>query len=152
MAGKVGYPLDYSHMSTLMFFKPEVAAVGSNEKTLRKNRIPYQVAYYSNELINRAIAMRSTTGFIKIMVSKDQDQRILGMRASGPQASAYIVSVAHLINQGNSLGEVLKIFYPHPSVAEGIQECLRTIGNRSIFKPNAFPNLIYIREWDPEPL
>jgi dihydrolipoamide dehydrogenase len=152
MAGKVGYPLDYSHMSTLMFFKPEVAAVGSNEKTLRKNRIPYQVAYYSNELINRAIAMRSTTGFIKIMVSKDEDQRILGMRASGPQASAYIVSVAHLINQGNSLGEVLKIFYPHPSVAEGIQECLRTIGNRSIFKPNAFPNLIYIREWDPETL
>lgn len=152
MVGKTGYPLDYSHMSTLMFFKPEVAAVGANEKTLRKKRIPYKVAYYSNELINRAIAMRSTTGFIKILVSKDEDQRILGMRASGPQASAYIVSVAHLINQGNSLGEVLKIFYPHPSVAEGIQECLRTIGNRSIFKPEAFPHAIYIREWDPEPL
>lgn len=151
MAGQKGYPLDYSHMSTLMFFKPEVAAVGANEKTLRKQKIPYKVAYYSNELINRAIAMRSTTGFIKILVSKDADQRILGMRASGPQASAYIVSVAHLINQGDSLGEVLKIFYPHPSVAEGIQECLRTIGNRSIYKPNAFPHAIYNREWDPEP-
>ncbi len=150
MAGKTGYPLDYSHMSTLMFFKPEVAAVGANEKTLQHQKIPYRVAYYSNELINRAIAMRSTTGFIKIMVSIDDNHRILGMRASGPQASAYIVSVAHLINQGNSLGEVLKIFYPHPSVAEGIQECLRMIGNRSVFKPEAFPQSIYIREWRPE--
>ncbi len=149
MAGKSGYPLDYSHMSTLMFFKPEVAAVGANEKMLQSKGIPYIAAYYSNKLINRAIAMRSTTGFIKILVSKDVNQRILGMRASGPQASAYIVSVAHLINQGDSLGEVLKIFYPHPSVSEGIQECLRTIGNRSIYKPEAFPYDIYIRQWAP---
>ncbi|TCO04964.1 dihydrolipoyl dehydrogenase family protein [Natronoflexus pectinivorans] len=149
MAGKVGYPLDYSHMSTLMFFKPEVAAVGANEKMLQKAGIAYKAAYYSNKLINRAIAMRSTTGFIKILVSDDHEQRILGMRASGPQASSYIVSVAHLINQGDSLGEVLKIFYPHPSVAEGIQECLRTIGKRSIYKPMAFPDEIYIREWKP---
>ncbi len=150
MAGKTGYPLDYSHMSTLMFFKPEVAAVGANEKMLRKQGVAYKAAYYSNKLINRAIAMRSTTGFIKILVSNDETQRILGMRASGPQASAYIVSVAHLINQGNSLGEVLKIFYPHPSVAEGIQECLRSIGKRSIYKPEVFPEDIYIREWKPE--
>lgn len=94
--------------------------------------------------------MRSTVGFIKILVSNDDNQRILGMRASGPQASAYIVSVAHLINQGDSLREVLKIFYPHPSVAEGIQECLRTIGERSIYKPQAFPDDIYIRAWKPE--
>ena len=150
MVGKAGYPLDYSHMSTLMFFKPEVAAVGANEKTLQKQGIAYKAAYYSNKLINRAIAMRSTTGFIKILVSNDDTQRILGMRASGPQASAYIVSVAHLINQGNSLGEVLKIFYPHPSVAEGIQECLRTVDGRSIYKPIAFPDDIYIRKWTPE--
>lgn len=150
MVGKAGYPLDYSHMSTLMFFKPEVAAVGANEKMLQKKGIAYKAAYYSNKLINRAIAMRSTVGFIKILVSNDDNQRILGMRASGPQASAYIVSVAHLINQGDSLREVLKIFYPHPSVAEGIQECLRTIGERSIYKPQAFPDDIYIRAWKPE--
>ena len=149
MVNKAGDPLDYSHMSTLMFFKPEVAAVGANEKMLQEKGIPYKVSFYSNKFINRAIAMRSTTGFIKILVSKDENQRILGMRASGPQASAYIVSVAHLINQGDSLREVLKIFYPHPSVAEGIQECLRTLGNRSIYKPEAFPNDIHIREWEP---
>jgi len=152
-AEKIGdvpqYPLDYSHMSTLMFFKPEVAAVGANEKMLRHKKIPYKAAYYSNKLVNRAIAMRNTNGFVKLLVSNDEEQRILGMRAAGPQASAFIVSVAHLINQGNSIQEVLKIFYPHPSIPEGIQECLRTINGKSIYKPEAFPDLINIREWRP---
>lgn len=144
------YPLDYSHMSTLMFFKPELASVGLNEKQLRAKKIPHKVAHYSNKLVNRAIAMRSTNGFVKIIVSNDEEPRILGMRAGGPQASAYIVSVAHLINQGNSLMEVLKIFYPHPSLAEGIQECLRTLSGKSIYKPEAFPDLINFSEWHPD--
>ncbi|MBK3516491.1 dihydrolipoyl dehydrogenase family protein [Carboxylicivirga marina] len=152
-AEKIGdipqYPLDYSHMSTLMFFKPEVAAVGANEKMLQEKQIPYKAAYYSNKLVNRAIAMRNTNGFVKILVSNDDEQRILGMRAAGPQASAFIVSVAHLINQGNSLQEVLKIFYPHPSIPEGIQECMRTLSGKSVYKPEAFPDLINIREWTP---
>ncbi|TAJ14245.1 NAD(P)/FAD-dependent oxidoreductase [Marinilabiliaceae bacterium JC017] len=152
-AEKIGdipsYELDYSHMSTLMFFKPEVAAVGANEKQLREKGTSYKVAFYSNKLVNRAIAMRNTRGFVKILVSNDDEQRILGMRAAGPQASAFIVSVAHLINMGNSLREVLRIFYPHPSVTEGVQECLRTLSGKSIYKPQAFPDLIYIREWNP---
>lgn len=149
IASSPSYELDYSHMSTLMFFKPELAAVGANEKKLQLSKTPYKVAYYSNQLVNRAIAMRNTNGFIKIIVSDEPEQKILGMRAAGPQASAFIVSVAHLINQGNSIDEVLKIFYPHPSIAEGIQECLRTLSGKSIYKPEAFPDLIHIREWKP---
>lgn len=141
------HPLDYSNMSTLMFFRPEVAAVGANEKTLRDKGIPHKVAYYSNALVNRTVAMRSTNGFVKIIAGTDN--RILGMRAAGPQASAFIVSVAHLINQGQSLQDVLKIFYPHPSVAEGIQECIRVLSGKSIYKPEAFPDLISLREWKP---
>jgi dihydrolipoamide dehydrogenase len=91
--------------------------------------------------------MRSTNGFVKIIAGTDN--RILGMRAAGPQASAFIVSVAHLINQGQSLHDVLKIFYPHPSVAEGIQECMRLLTGKSIYKPEAFPELISLREWHP---
>ncbi len=36
--GKTNFILDYSHMPTLMFFKPELAAVGANEKMLRSQR------------------------------------------------------------------------------------------------------------------
>ena len=141
---------DYSQISTLMFFKPEVAAVGANEKMLQARNIPYKAAYYSNKLVNRAIAMRNTSGFVKILVSNDDEQNILGMRAAGPQASSFIVSVAHLINKRTTLEDALKTFYPHPSLPEGIQECLRSLVDRSVYKPKAFPDLISIREWRPK--
>ena len=148
--GKSTYRLDYSYMPTLMFFKPELAAIGANEKNLRAKKIPYKAAYYSNELVNRAIAMRSTNGFVKIIVSNDGSEKILGMRAAGPQASAFIVSIAYLINSDIGLHDVLQSIHPHPSVTEGIQECIRIFYNQSIYKPKAFPSLIKITEWKPE--
>lgn len=142
-------PLEYSNMSTLMFFRPEVAAVGMNEKMLKNKKIAYKMAFYSNAMVNRTVAMRSTTGFIKIMISDDSEQRILGMRAAGPQASAFIASIAHFINQGNKLDEVMQTIHPHPSVTEGIQECLRLFESKSIFKPEAFPEYIKLKTWKP---
>ncbi len=149
MIHKNPYPLDYSNMSTLMFFKPEVAAVGMNEKQAQKAGIAYKAAYYSNELVSRAIAMRNTNGFVKIIVSDDKEEKILGMRAAGPQASAFIVSIAHLINQGNSLNDVMRVVHPHPSITEGIQECLRILQNKSVFKAKSFPELIRVWSWKP---
>lgn len=143
------FPLDYSNMSTLMFFRPEVAAVGINEKQAQKLKIPYRAAYYSNELVSRAIAMRNTNGFVKLIISNDGTEKILGMRAAGPQASALIVSVAHLINQGNSLQEAMKLVHPHPSISEGLQECMRVFKNKSIYKPRAFPESIKVWDWEP---
>ncbi len=144
------FPLSYSNMATLMFFKPEVAAVGLNEKQLQQNNTPYRVAFYSNTMVNRSIAMRATDGFVKIMISDTDEQLILGMRAAGPQASAFIVSIAHLIDKGNTLKEITKIVHPHPSVTEGIQECLRVFDHKSVMKPRAFPKLINLRRWTPE--
>jgi dihydrolipoamide dehydrogenase len=149
IVGKVCQSPDYANMSTLMFFRPEVAAVGANEKTLQQKGIGYKSIFYSNELVTRAIAMRNTRGFVKILVSNDNQQRILGMRAAGPQASAFIVAVAHLINHGNSVSEVLKIFYPHPSLTEDIQESMRAFSSKSLYKPRAFPNQIIVSEWNP---
>ncbi len=144
------YHPDYSYMPTLMFFTPELASVGMNEEQLRAKGIPYRVCWYSNKLVSRTIAMRNTDGFVKIMVSHDGEDKILGMRAAGPQASAFIVSVAHLINQGNSIREVTKVLHPHPSVTEGIQEAMRLFLNESIYKKDAFPDFIRFDEWTPQ--
>ncbi len=147
--GNLTEKITYKNMSTLMFFKPEVAAVGRNEKQLQAAGIPYKVAYYSNELVSRTIAMRNTKGFVKLIVSNDGKNRILGMRAASPQASAFIVSVAHLIDEENGLDEVFKTVHPHPGVTEGIEECIRLFYKSSVFKPSAFPDKIKYREWKP---
>ncbi|MGD9222415.1 MAG: NAD(P)/FAD-dependent oxidoreductase, partial [Desulfobacteraceae bacterium] len=143
-------PLAFPNMSTVMFFYPAVAAAGLNETTCQKRNIPYRVATYANALLTRAIAMRSTGGFVKIIVSDDGSNRILGMRAAGPQVSNAIMSIALLIDQDVNTTDVLKSMYPHPTISEGIQECLRMLEGKSVYKPEAFPDLLRIRRWDPD--
>ncbi len=150
MYGRNKYPLRYHNMSTIMFFNPEVAVVGLNEQQCRAQGIPYRVGYFSNALVNRAIAMRRTDGFVKILVSEDGNNRILGMRAAGPQAGSTIMVVAHLMDQDKGLEDIMKSIHPHPSITEGIQECLRLLMGKSIHKPLVFPDAMRIRAWSPE--
>lgn len=150
MFEQIRWPLNYDNMSTVMFFYPAVAAVGLSEKACRRQKIPHRVAYYSNALCSRAIAMRATHGFVKIIVSDDEQQRILGMRAAGPQVSSTIMSIAHFMDQGKGVLDVLRSIYPHPTITEAIEECLRMLLDKSVFKPYAFPEYLKIRRWHPE--
>lgn len=148
--GNKAFPLTYDNMPTLMFFKPAVASVGMNEKMCQEQNIAYKAATYSNILVNRTIAMRNTQGFVKIIVSDDDKNRILGMRAAGPQASTLISSIAFQINQKSTIKDIRSNIHPHPSISEGVQECLRVFNETSIFKPEAFPDFIKLKSWKPE--
>ena len=141
--------LNYSNLSTIMFFRPEVAAVGLNEKRCRAQKIPHKVAYMSLALVNRAIAMRNVNGFVKIIVTQDEKPKILGMRAAGPRASDLIISIALAMDLNRDLEDVVQTVHPHPSVSEAFQSCLRMLIGTSIFKPEVFPEFMKITTWSP---
>ncbi|MFC1798889.1 hypothetical protein ACFLZL_03685 [Thermodesulfobacteriota bacterium] len=133
-----------------MFFYPAVAAVGYNEKTCRRKKIPYRVASYANALLPRAIAMRTLNGFVKIIVSDDGRDRVLGMRAAGPQVSNTIMSISVLMELDPHIQHMLRLVYPHPTMSEGVQECLRLLRGELVYKPGIFPEHIKIRSWHPD--
>ena len=121
-----------------MFLSPEVAAVGLNEQQAVQDNIPIKVAIIDYSMIARAIAMRLTKGFFKIIVSDDDEMKILGMRAVGEHASSAIQSVALLIYMNRSIDELSHMIQPHPSIVEGIQECVRMLVGKSIYKSSVF--------------
>jgi dihydrolipoamide dehydrogenase len=131
-------PLIYENISAIMFLNPEVASVGLNEQTLQQKGIPYRVARMDYSLINRAIAMRKLQGFFKIIVTDDDQMKILGMRAMGAHASSTIQAVSLLIHLGKGVEELAELTHPHPSITEGVQECARMLLGKSICKPSAF--------------
>jgi len=147
---RIKYPLNYQNISTIMFFNPEVSAIGLNEKECQKQKIAYKVIHYSHALIPRAIAMRATDGFFKIIVSDEEDPIVLGMRAAGPQSAAALIFIAPMIHSRQRLSEIMRTVHPHPSITEGIQECLRALSNKNIFKWRAFPDKIKFWTWAPE--
>lgn len=136
--GEQSQELRYDNLSTIMFLAPEVAAVGLNETKARKERIPYRVGTYSYSLVNRAIAMRAMDGFVKLLVSNDEEMRILGMRALGVHASTSIEVVALMMQKGLTAKVLAELPHPHPAVTEGLQECVRMLLGNSIYKPTVF--------------
>jgi len=130
--------LSYDNISTIMFLQPEVAAVGMNEQQCVEWNIPCKVVKLDYSVIARAIAMRKTQGFFKIIVSNDKDMKILGMRAVGEHASSAIQAVALLMKYDQGIDSLAELVHPHPSIVEGIQECVRMLLNKSIFKASVF--------------
>jgi dihydrolipoamide dehydrogenase len=130
--------LNYDNLATIMFLDPEVAAIGMNEQQAQKAKIPYKVAVYGYELVNRAIAMRATDGFVKLLVTDDDEMKILGLRALGVHASTVIEAVSLMICQSRSIRDLAELFHPHPAIPEGLQDCVRMLLGTSIYKPHVF--------------
>ena len=142
-------PLSYDSTSTIMFLDPEVAGVGLNEQGCRKRGIPHRVARIDYACLARAIAMRRTKGFFKVIVTDDEHMSVLGMRAVGEHASSAIEAVALMMRLGTSIRELADLVHPHPSITEGVQECARMLLNKSIFKPGIFADKMRCYSWSP---
>ncbi len=138
MFGENPKNLIYENTSSIMFLKPEVAAVGINELTAKRKKIPYKMASYNFKFINRAIAMREIEGYFKLIVTDDDEMKVLGMRVIGAQSSSTIQAVSLLISLDKGIRELVDIIYPHPSISEGLQECARMLLGTSVNKPAVF--------------
>lgn len=137
--------LVYENISTIMFLNPEVAGVGMNETTAKEKGIDYKVVTLEYSCIPRAIAKRNTQGFIKLLVTNDSEMKILGMKVVGNHASSAIQAVALLISMDKGIEELAECVHPHPSITEGIQECVRMLLGKSLFKPTALKGRISCR-------
>jgi len=146
--GKPEQPLIYKNISTIMFLDPEVAGVGMNETQAKEAGYDYRIVSLNYETISRAIAMRNTQGFIKVLVTNDKSMNILGMRVVGEHASSAIQAVALLISQDKSIKQLAELIHPHPSIIEGIQECGRVLMGKSLLKPQVLRNAIRCQVWE----
>jgi dihydrolipoamide dehydrogenase len=135
--GSPARKLVYENISTIMFLHPEVAGVGLNEIQAAEKGLDYKVVTLDYSTICRAIAKRNTQGFIKLLVTNDEFMKILGMRVVGDNASSAIQAVAVLISMDKGIEELAECVHPHPSITEGIQECVRMLMGKSLFKPTA---------------
>jgi len=149
IAGRQPKPISYGQVSSIMFLEPEVAGVGLNEQECRRQGIAHRMARIDYSCLARAIAMRRTQGFFKVIVTDDEHMHILGMRAVGEHASSAIEAVALLMHMGQGIQHLAELVHPHPSITEGVQECARILMGTSIFKPEVFGDRMQSRTWRP---
>jgi len=71
--------------------------------------------------VSRAIAMSKVDGFFKILVSDDDEMKILGMRVMGSHASSTIMAVALMISMDIGIEHLAELIFPHPSIPEAFR-------------------------------
>ncbi|HRI79691.1 MAG TPA: pyridine nucleotide-disulfide oxidoreductase, partial [Cyclobacteriaceae bacterium] len=111
------------------------------------SKLDYKVVTLEYSTIPRAIAKRNTQGFIKLLVTNDDAMKILGMKVVGNDASSAIQAVAVLISMNKGIEELAECVHPHPSITEGIQECVRMLMGKSLLKPLALAGRLSCRRY-----
>ena len=102
---------------SVVFTKPEVAAVGMSERELRAAGIPFLVAKYPFNEHGKALVMGETDGFVKLIVAA-YSREILGAAVVGPHASDLIHEIAVAMHFHATAGDVSRIPHYHPTLSE----------------------------------
>ncbi|MDH5493866.1 MAG: dihydrolipoyl dehydrogenase, partial [Myxococcales bacterium] len=72
----------------------------------------------------RAMAVRETDGFIKVLIDAE-DHQLLGVGIVGPEASDLISEAALALEMCAYAEDVALTIHPHPTLGEGMMEAFK---------------------------
>lgn len=111
------FKVDYRVIPWCTFTDPEVARVGLNEKEAKQQGIPYEVARYGIDDLDRAIADSEDHGMVKVLTQPGKD-KILGVTILGYHAGDLIPEYVSAIKHGLGLEKILGAIHIYPTMAE----------------------------------
>jgi len=114
----IEYPQGLDHIPYIVFTHPMLAGAGVTEEYVRKKHGDVRVGKYPYARNHRAHAIQPPIGFVKLIVGPSGDDRILGVRAVGPNADTIVGAAAIMIERKLPYTYILESVFPHPSLLE----------------------------------
>jgi dihydrolipoamide dehydrogenase len=111
------FRVDYSVIPWATFTDPEVARVGLNETEAKEKKIPYEVARYNLDDLDRAIADGEAEGYVKVLVRPGTD-KILGATIAGEQAGDILAEFVLAMRHNIGLNKILGTIHTYPTLSE----------------------------------
>ena len=108
---------DYSVIPWATFTDPEVARVGLNETEAKENNVPFEVAVYGLDDLDRAITDEEAHGFVKVLTVPGKDT-ILGVTIVGEHAGDLIAEFVTAMRHGLGLNKILGTIHIYPTLTE----------------------------------
>ncbi len=109
--------MDYSVVPWCTYVDPEVATVGKTETVCKNEGIEYDLTKYGLDDLDRAIAVSTDYGFVKVLTHKGSD-KILGVTIVGANAGELIAEFVSTMKNGKGLNAVLGTIHSYPTMAE----------------------------------
>jgi len=111
---------DYQVLPWVIFTDPQVTGVGLDENQAQALGINAETSVLPMEYVPRALAARDTRGMIKLIRDADTD-RLIGARILAPEGSEMIMEIALAIKYGITVKDLIEMFHPYLTNAEGIK-------------------------------
>ena len=112
------YPQGLDHIPYIVFTVPMLAGAGVTESYAREHYGDVRIGKYPYARNHRAHAIAPPIGFVKLIVGPPGNDRILGVRAVGPNADAIVGAAAIMIERELPYTYILESIFPHPSLLE----------------------------------
>ncbi|MEC1177157.1 dihydrolipoyl dehydrogenase [Metasolibacillus meyeri] len=118
-----GHPseIDYIALPSVVFSDPELATVGYTETAARKDGIAIKTVHYPFSTNGRALIMKQSAGFVKLVVRKT-DATLIGAQIVGPNASTLISELGLAIETGLTVDDIAMTIHAHLSLSEVAME------------------------------
>lgn len=123
--------IDYKAIPNVIFTSPEIATVGLTEEQCIEQELDYTVSKVSYLSNGKALTMRQTEGFIKL-IKDNTNSKILGCSIIGADASSLISTLTLAISSGLTEVDLRDTIFPHPTTSEVIQEVVFGLGIGSL--------------------
>ena len=128
----IEYPQGLDHIPYIVFTVPMLAGAGVTESYVREQCGDVRVGKYPYARNHRAHAIQPPIGFVKLIVGPPGDDRILGVRAVGPNADAIIGAAAIMIERNLPYTYILESIFPHPSLLECLKGAAHIIAGDAL--------------------
>ncbi|MFQ5998258.1 MAG: dihydrolipoyl dehydrogenase, partial [Candidatus Bathyarchaeia archaeon] len=112
---------EFQAMPAVIFTDPEIAYVGLSENEARSRGYEPLVGKFPFVASGRALTMRETEGFVKIIADKSS-RVVLGIEMVGADVSNLVSEACLAIELGARFEDLALTVHPHPTLSEGIME------------------------------
>jgi len=134
IAGEIA-EVNYNVIPSVIYTAPEVAWVGKTEAEVKESGQAYKTGSFPFAASGRAKAMEQTSGMVKIISSRDDDE-ILGVHIVGPMAGELISEAVLAMEFSASTEDIQRTIHAHPSLAEAVHEASLAVDNKALNFPN----------------
>ena len=111
------HPMDYRLLVSVVFTEPQVAMVGSTERSLSAHGISYRVATYPFNDHGKSMILGARHGFVKLITAAETGE-ILGAACVGPQGGELIHEIVVAMSQRMTAAQLAAVPHYHPTLAE----------------------------------
>ena len=117
--------LDLSVVPGVVFTDPQIATVGLDELTAKRNGAAVDARTLTLDNVPRALANFDTRGFIKL-VADPESGRLLGAQAVASQAGELIQTAALAIRAQMTVNDLAGQLFPYLTMVEGLKLAAQT--------------------------